>query len=154
MRVLLQRVSQAAVRVDGRVVGRIGSGLVLFAAAAPVDTEEDLLYLADKVSHLRIFPDAEGRFARSLLEDHRAILLVSQFTLYADTRRGRRPSLTQAAPPEQAERLLDRFAVLLRETGAEVETGLFQAHMEVKLYNDGPVTILLDSADRRRSRRN
>ena len=119
--------------------------LVLLGAGRD-DTEEDVRYVAGKVAGLRIFSDAEGKFNLSLADTGGAILLVSQFTLYADTRRGRRPSFTEAAPPEVAEALVERCAALLREAGIRVETGRFRAHMEVSLLNDGPVTITIDSA--------
>ncbi len=140
-------------QVDNQVVGQIGHGLVLFAAARAEDTEEDLHYLVDKTVNMRIFPDDAGRFDRSVLDMGGAILLVSQFTLYADTRKGRRPSFVGAAPPDQAEALIERLGSLLREAGVEVQTGRFRAHMQVEIHNDGPVTIWIDSEERKRARR-
>ena len=152
MRVLLQRVSQASVTVDEHVIARIGSGLVLLVGIASGDTGEDARYLLNKAVHLRIFPDDHGRFDVSALDSKAALLLVSQFTLYADTRKGRRPGFTSAAPPEQAQPMFERFVSMARETGLQVEAGRFQEHMLVEIHNDGPVTIMLDSADRHRSR--
>ncbi|MDM7999247.1 MAG: D-aminoacyl-tRNA deacylase [Dehalococcoidia bacterium] len=148
MKVLLQRVSRASVTVDGEVVGRIGLGLVGLVGVAQGDTEEDARYLVDKTIGLRIFPDGVGKFNRSLLDVGGALLLVSQFTLIADTRKGRRPSFIEAAAPGEAEALFNRFVDLARNTGIMVETGRFQAHMLVEIHNDGPVTILLDSKAR------
>jgi len=132
--------------VDGRVVGAIGCGLVVFLAVGKGDTEKDADYLADKVAGLRIFPDEEEKMNRDVVQARGALLVISQFTLYGDCRRGKRPSFDQAAPPAEAERLYEYFVARLREKGLQVETGVFQAHMEVELVNDGPVTILLDSA--------
>lgn len=153
MRALLQRVSSAAVRIDGAVVGQIGLGLTVLAAAAPEDADEDLQYVAEKLLNMRIFSDDDGRFNLSVIDVGGQILLVSQFTLYADTRRGRRPSFTDAAPPEKAEPMLDRFADMLRANGTDVQTGRFGASMQVEIHNDGPVTIMVDSAERHRPRR-
>ena len=153
MRVLLQRVTEASVEIDGEEVGRIGRGLVALLGVAEDDTEADAEYLVSKVANLRIFADDDGRFNRSALDIGAEILTVSQFTLYADTRRGRRPDFTGAASPELAERLYDHTVAQFRNTGLKVETGRFQAYMQVRLQNDGPVTIMLDSADRLRSRR-
>ena len=148
MKVLVQRVSQARVTVDAEVVGRIGPGLVGLVGVAQGDTEEDIRYLVDKTVNLRIFPDGAGKFNRSVAEAGGGLLLVSQFTLISDTRKGRRPSFIEAAPPGEAEALFNRFVELARSTGLPVETGRFQAHMLVEIHNDGPVTILLDSRAR------
>jgi D-aminoacyl-tRNA deacylase len=144
MRVLLQRVRRAAVRVDGRTVGSIDAGLLALVGVEREDTAEDATYLADKTAELRVFPDDEGRMNRSVLETHGSVLVVSQFTLAASTRRGRRPSFIAAEDPERAAPLCERFAARLRERGLRVADGVFRAHMEVELVNDGPVTILLD----------
>jgi D-tyrosyl-tRNA(Tyr) deacylase len=148
MKILVQRVSQASVSVDGEVVGRIGLGLVGLVGVAQGDTEEDARYLVDKTVNLRIFPDEAGKFNRSLVDAGGGLLLVSQFTLLADTRKGRRPSFIEAAGPVEAESLFNRFVELARATGLGVETGRFQQHMLVEIHNDGPVTILLDSKAR------
>ncbi len=144
MRVLLQRVTRAAVRVDGRTVGQIGVGLLVLLGVEQGDVEHDADYLADKTAELRIFADAEGRMNRSVQEVGGGVLVVSQFTLAASTRRGRRPSFSGAAEPGIAEALYRRFADRLSDRGLRVATGVFQAMMEVELINDGPVTILLD----------
>jgi len=148
MRALLQRVSRAEVRVGEEVVGLIGPGLVVLLGVGPADDETAADALARQVAELRIFRDDEGRTNRSLLDVMGAALVVSQFTLFADTRRGRRPGFTGAAPPDQAERLYLRFAEALRGLGIEVATGRFGAEMAVELVNDGPFTIWLDTADR------
>ena len=148
MRVLLQRTTGARVRVDGSVVGEIGAGLVALVGVGPSDDEATAHALARRVTELRIFDDPDGRTNLSLIDVGGAVLVVSQFTLYADTRRGRRPGFTGAAPPEQAERLYLRFADALRGLGVTVATGRFGAVMEVELVNDGPFTIWLDTADR------
>ena len=153
MRALIQRVTRATVSVGAEEVGAIGPGLVVFLGVRQGDTEADAAYLAEKVANLRIMADAEGRFNLSVRETGGQVLLISQFTLYASTRRGRRPSFKDAAPAEVAEPLFERSAALLREQGLKVETGRFQQHMMVQLVNDGPVTIMLDSADRERPRR-
>ena len=145
MRAVVQRVSAASVTVEGRKVGTIGPGLLVLLGVAPGDTEKDGEYLAEKLAGLRIFEDEEEKMNRSVAQIGGSILLVSQFTLYGDVRHGRRPSFTQAAPPEEANRLYEDLAQKLRDKGLTVETGQFQAHMEVSLVNDGPVTILLDS---------
>ena len=153
MRAVIQRVNSASVSIDGEVVSRIGAGLVVLAAVGRDDTDADADYIVEKTVHLRIFPDAEGRFDRSVVDTGGSLLVVSQFTLYGDVRRGRRPSFTDAAPPAEAE---ERFAALVerfRATGVPVETGQFQAMMDVALVNDGPVTLILDSSDRHRPRR-
>ena len=148
MRALLQRTTGARVRVGDEVVGEIGNGLVVLLGVGPDDDEAIADGLARRVTELRIFDDAEGRTNLSLMDVGGAVLVVSQFTLFADTRRGRRPGFTGAAAPELAERLYLRFAAALRELGAEVATGRFGAVMAVELVNDGPFTIWLDSADR------
>ena len=153
MRAVVQRVSKASVAVGDEEVGRIGPGLLLLLGVSSNDGEEEARYIADKTLNLRIFPDSNGRFDRSALDIGAQVLVVSQFTLYGDTRRGRRPSFTGAAPPEQASSLVERTVALLAESGLRVETGRFQAHMVVSLVNDGPVTIMLDSDDRDRPRR-
>ena len=148
MRALLQRTTGASVMVDGEVIGSIGSGLVVFVGVGPADDEATADGLARRITELRIFRDAEGRTNSSLIDVGGAVLLVSQFTLFADTRRGRRPGFTSAAPPDQAERLYDRVAAALRELGVDVATGRFGAEMAVRLTNDGPFTIWLDTDDR------
>ena len=145
MRAVVQRVSRARVIVDGKVSGEIAAGLVVLLGVGRNDTAESAAYLAEKVANLRIFYDDQGKMNRSLLETSGAAMVVSQFTLYGDVRKGRRPSFDQAAPPEQANRLYEEFVSCLRSKGVRVETGVFQAMMEVELTNDGPVTILLDS---------
>ncbi len=144
MRVLLQRVRRGRVTVDGEVVADIGPGVVLLVGVTHGDTPAEAEWLARKVAGLRIFPDEAGRFNRSLLDVGGNALVVSQFTLYADARKGRRPSFTQAAPPEEAEPLVDHFAHALAELGVPVQTGRFGAYMVVTIENDGPVTILLE----------
>jgi D-aminoacyl-tRNA deacylase len=145
MRAVVQRVKGAKVDVGGRTVGEIGTGLLVFLGVGLGDTEKDCEYLAGKIAHLRIFSDEQGLMNRSALEVEGAILVVSQFTLWGDCLRGRRPSFTRAAPPEKARRLYDHFTGLIREKGLKVATGVFQEMMEVHLVNDGPVTLLLDS---------
>ena len=152
MRAVIQRVSQAAVAVEGREVARIGSGLLVLLAVGADDTEEDAAYVAEKTANLRIFPDEAGRFDRSALDVGGEVLLVSQFTLYGDVRRGRRPSFSGAAPPDQARETFERTAARFEAAGLTVRTGRFQETMEVSLVNDGPVTIYLDSAERTRPR--
>ena len=153
MKALVQRVTGASVTIDGEVVGAIGPGLVVLLGVSRDDTEEDASYIVGKVVNLRIFSDDEGKFQSSATDIGAELLVVSQFTLYGDTRKGRRPSFTQAAAPEDADRLFGRAVGLFRETGLKVETGRFQAYMAVALVNDGPVTIMLDTADRERPRR-
>ena len=153
MRAVLQRVTRATVTIDGEAVGAIGPGLVVLVAVAQDDGPEEARRLATKAAELRIFADAEGRFNRSLLETDGEALVVSQFTLLADVRKGRRPSFAAAAAPEQASPLVDAFAGVLRELGVSVETGRFGAHMLVELENDGPVTIVLDTVELDRPRR-
>jgi D-tyrosyl-tRNA(Tyr) deacylase len=144
MRLVLQRVTSASVCVDGETVGSIGPGLVVLVGVGEGDTPEGARRLAHKVAELRVFADGEGRMNRSVLDMSGACLVVSQFTLYGDTRRGRRPSFAEAARPEDAEPLVGLFAGELAALGVPVEQGRFRAHMEVTLTNDGPVTILMD----------
>ena len=153
MRALVQRVVEASVLVEAQEVGRIGPGLVVFLGFAQDDEETDSVYLVDKTVNLRIFADAENRFNRSALNVGAELLLVSQFTLYADTRKGRRPDFNRAAGADQAREAYEKAVELFRETGLIVATGRFQEYMQVRLQNDGPVTIMLDSADRNRPRR-
>ena len=148
MRALLQRTTAASVRVAGEVVGEIDRGLVILVGIGPEDTEATADQMARKSAELRLFRDDAGRTNRSLLDTGGGALVISQFTLYADTRRGRRPGFTGAAPPDEAERLYERFADALRGLGVTVATGRFGAEMVVELVNDGPFTIWLDSADR------
>jgi D-tyrosyl-tRNA(Tyr) deacylase len=145
MRAVIQRVREAAVAVDDQTVGAIGIGLMILVGVAHDDQEEDARWLAQKIATLRIFEDAAGKFNLSALDIGASALVVSQFTLYADARRGRRPDFIAAARPEIAEPLIERLVALLREQGLRVETGKFQARMLVKISNDGPVTIILDS---------
>jgi D-tyrosyl-tRNA(Tyr) deacylase len=145
MRAVVQRVKEAKVDVGGRTVGEIGVGLLVFLGVGLNDSEKDSEYLAGKIVHLRIFSDEEGLMNRSVLEIEGAILVVSQFTLWGDCLKGRRPSFTRAAPPEKARTLYDRFTELIREKGLKAATGVFQEMMEVHLVNDGPVTMLLDT---------
>lgn len=152
MRALLQRVVRAAVSIDSQVVGSIERGLVVLVGIAANDSEANALYLVEKLVNLRIFPDAEGHLNLSALETRAELLLVSQFTLYAETRKGRRPGFTEAAPPAVAAPLFARFVELCKASGLKVESGRFQEHMLVEIHNDGPVTILLDSTDRLRPR--
>lgn len=150
MRLVIQRVREARVVVDGSTVGAINEGLLVLIGIAKSDTAEDAEYLVDKLLGLRIFSDQEGKMNRNIEEAGGSLLLVSQFTLYGDCRKGRRPSFDAAAPPEQAMSLYNRFVELARKGHVPVETGVFQASMQVHLVNDGPVTILIDSADRPR----
>jgi D-tyrosyl-tRNA(Tyr) deacylase len=145
LRAVIQRVTRARVTVDSRAAGEIQTGMLILLAVGRDDTSESALYLAEKIANLRIFADDGGKMNRSLVEVGGSALIVSQFTLYGDTRGGRRPSYIQAAPPEDANRLYEEFVRCLRSFGVRVETGVFQAHMQVELVNDGPVTILLDS---------
>jgi D-tyrosyl-tRNA(Tyr) deacylase len=145
VRAVVQRVTEASVRVAGEPVASIGHGLVVLLGVAANDTETDAEYLADKVLNLRVFPDEAGQMNRSVLDVSGGLLVVSQFTLLGDARRGRRPSYIGAAPPEEADRLYRHFASRLRPSGLPVATGVFRAMMDVALVNQGPVTILLDS---------
>lgn len=150
MRALVQRVSKGAVRVAEETVGAIDAGLVILVGVGAGDSAEDADFLANKVAGLRIFSDAEGKFNLALGDVGGAALVVSQFTLYADARKGRRPSFVHAAPPEQAEALVAHFAAALERQGIPVATGRFRSHMAVEIHNDGPVTIWLDTAELRR----
>lgn len=153
MRALIQRVSKALVSVDDEIVGQIGPGFVVLLGISKDDTEDEARYIVGKVVNLRVFNDADGKFNNSALDVRAELLVVSQFTLYADTRKGRRPSFLDAAGPDKAEELVVRTVDLFRETGLTVQTGRFQAYMKVSIENEGPVTIMLDSEDRSRPRR-
>jgi len=152
LRALIQRVSQASVSVQGNTVATIEQGLVALVGVARGDSEADARYLAEKTANLRVFPDDSGKFNLSTLDISGEVLVVSQFTLIANTRKGRRPSFTEAAPPEEAEPLVDTFAQFLRSAGLKVKTGRFQQHMLVEIHNDGPVTIFIDSEERLKPR--
>jgi len=145
MRLVIQRVKQARVSADGKVCGEVGPGIVVFVGIGKEDRPETCAEMADRTIFLRIFNDAVGKMNFSLLESGGAALVVSQFTLYGDVRRGRRPGFDRAAPPQEARVLYERYVECLRSRGVHVETGEFQAHMQVELVNDGPVTILMDS---------
>ena len=145
MRAVVQRVSQAQVTVDNHICGAIRRGLLILLGVHRDDTDKDLLWMVDKIQHLRIFEDEQGLMNRSLIDIHGQLLVVSQFTLYGDCRKGRRPSWNEAAPPALAKELYDRFLELCRQRDIATEAGVFQAMMDVSLTNDGPVTILLDS---------
>jgi D-tyrosyl-tRNA(Tyr) deacylase len=145
MRAVVQRVAEASVRVEDRVMAAVGAGLLVLLGVAQDDSEADADYLAEKVLNLRIFPDEAGQMNRSVLDTRGHILAVSQFTLFGDVRRGRRPSFIDAAPPEKAKALYDSFVRRLRASGLKVEEGVFRAMMDVALVNHGPVTLLLDS---------
>ena len=145
MKALIQRVSHASVSVAGKLTGKINRGLVVFVGVSIGDTEKDARFLAQKAANLRIFTDEAGKFNLSALDVQGELLVVSQFTLIADTRKGRRPSFVEAAPPDIAEELIDIFMDEARKTGLKVATGKFQAHMLVEIHNDGPVTIMLNS---------
>ena len=153
MRALIQRVSQASVTVDGEVLGQIGPGLVVFVGISETDGQGEIEYIVSKTVNLRIFADEQGRFNLSALDVDAQLLVVSQFTLYGDTRRGRRPSFSRAAAPEKAAGLFEDSLLEFRETGLRVATGRFQAYMDVNIHNDGPVTIMIDSDDLNRPRR-
>lgn len=145
MRCVIQRVKKASVQVEGRTVGQIGDGLLVLLGVGARDGEEDVLWTAAKIAGLRIFEDEQGKMNLSVQEKGGKVLLVSQFTLYGDCRKGKRPSFSAAAAPAAAQKLYEQVAAELRAAGLEVETGVFQTHMEVGLLNDGPVTLLLDS---------
>ena len=145
MRVVLQRVLWARVHAEGTLTGEIGPGVCLLVGITHQDGPRDVEWMAEKIAHLRVFEDGEGKLNRSLLESGGSVLAVSQFTLYGDCRRGRRPSFTEAARPEVAAGLYDAFVEALRARGLEVRTGVFQAQMRVELVNDGPVTLILES---------
>ncbi|MEJ5370078.1 MAG: D-aminoacyl-tRNA deacylase [Bryobacteraceae bacterium] len=151
MRAVIQRVSSASVAVDGRVAGSIGPGLLVLLGVGKGDTEQDAEALARKIVKLRVFQDEAGKMNLSVKDTGGSLLVVSQFTLYGDTRKGRRPSFDQAAPPEEARRLYERFVEAARSLGVRVETGVFQAMMSVSLVNEGPVTFLVESRDPNRS---
>jgi D-tyrosyl-tRNA(Tyr) deacylase len=153
MKIVIQRVTKASVKVDGATIGEIGNGLVVFVGVAQGDTVEDIDYLVEKAVNLRIFSDNDGKFNFSTIDIKGELLLVSQFTLLASTRKGRRPGFTDAAPPEQAEALFNQFVLRAGSSGLKVATGQFQAHMLVEIHNDGPVTIFIDSRERLESRR-
>ena len=153
LRALIQRVVEASVRVEGSEAGRIGRGLVVLLGISKEDQDTDTEYLVEKILNLRIFPDEENRFDRSALDVGAELLIVSQFTLYADTRKGRRPDFNQAAPPQEAQRLYEHTVERFRRSDLKIATGRFQESMQLHLVNDGPVTIMLDSADRHRPRR-
>lgn len=144
MRAVIQRVQEGFVIVEGKLIASIGVGVVILLGIGPTDGEEQAAYLTEKIANLRIFEDDQGKTNRSILDVRGEAIVVSQFTLYADTRRGRRPSFTDAAPPELASPLVDRFADLLRAQGVPTQTGQFGAHMQVKLTNDGPMTIWME----------
>ena len=146
MRAVVQRVSRARVRVNGQTTGEIGPGLLILLAVGQGDTSKEADYLLDKIIHLRIFEDPEGKMNLSLRDAGGELMVISQFTLYADCRKGRRPSFTDAGPPGEAQKLYDYFVTAARTRGVKVATGIFQAIMEVELVNSGPVTILLDSS--------
>ena len=145
MKALVQRVASASVGVDGNTVGHINRGLLVFLGVSREDSEEEARYLANKIANLRIFPSEEGEFDLSALEIGGEVLVVSQFTLLADSRKGRRPSFTQAAPPDRAKELYEFFVEQVRSADLKVETGVFQQHMLVEIHNDGPVTLWLES---------
>lgn len=149
MKAVLQRVTSASVEVDGQVAGRIQQGLMVLLGVAKGDDESDVRYVVEKIRSLRIFSDEQGKMNRSLVDVGGAVLLVSQFTLLGSTTNGRRPSFDEAAPPDLAKRLYEQVADDLRVGGTKVETGVFAAHMQVALTNDGPVTFMLDSRERR-----
>ena len=146
MRAVVQLVKEGSVKVAGKVTGSIGKGVVILLGVTHDDTEKDAAYLAEKIVNLRIFPDQEGKMNLSLLDTHGEALIVSQFTLYGDCRKGRRPGYSKAAGPEKADQLYNFFIEQVSNFGVDVGTGIFQAMMEVSLINDGPVTLLLDSA--------
>jgi len=145
MRAIIQRVSKASVSIDGKIVGEIGKGLVILLGIKNSDTENDAAYLADKCIHLRIFADDQGKFNLSAKEVNAEILIISQFTLYADTRKGRRPSFIDAAPPEISEPLYEKFISCIKLSGLKVACGEFGAKMLVEIHNDGPVTVIVES---------
>jgi D-tyrosyl-tRNA(Tyr) deacylase len=148
LKALLQRVTSAAVSVDGKVAGQIGQGFLILLGVAGDDSEKDADYLTEKVVNLRVFSDDNSKFNLSALQVSAGLLVISQFTLMADVRKGRRPSFTLAAPPDMAETLYNYFVRRISETGLNVQTGIFGAHMLVSIVNDGPVTIMLDSKDK------
>ena len=145
MRAVVQRVSEASVRVDGQTVGRIGAGLLVLLGVGVGDTESDAVWMSDKLLSLRIFEDEDGKMNRSVQDMEGGLLVVSQFTLFGDCRKGKRPDFSDAARPELAIPLYEKVVAMLRESGLDVQTGVFQADMKVALVNDGPVTLLVDS---------
>ena len=147
MKALIQRVSSASVKVDGRVTGSIQQGLVVFVGIGRTDNLSDASYIVNKVVNMRLFDNSDGMFDLSALDIHSQLLIVSQFTLYAQTHKGRRPSYMDAMPPGQARDLYEQTVELFRESGLAIETGVFKSHMDVSLTNDGPVTIMVDSSD-------
>ena len=149
MKAVVQRVSSASVDVDGERISRIDRGLLVLLGVARDDEEDDAAWISEKIAGLRIFEDDEGKMNRSVVDVGGSLLAVSQFTLLGDTRKGRRPSFVDAAPPEKAERLYESYVARTRELGVPIATGRFRAHMQVSLVNDGPVTVLLDSRERR-----
>jgi D-tyrosyl-tRNA(Tyr) deacylase len=153
MRAVIQRVSQASVEIDNKVVGSIGNGFVVLLGITIEDDEKDAEYLANKTANLRVFEDNAGKMNVSLLESQGVVLAISQFTLYSDTRKGRRPSFIKAAPPEKAEPLYNAYINYLEKFNIKVATGVFGAMMMVNIHNHGPVTIIIDSEDRHRSRK-
>lgn len=153
MKAVIQRVKEASVEVEGKVVGSIDTGLVILLGVSQEDKQDDADYLAERIPQLRIFSDGEGKMNLSLMDVKGRILAISQFTLYGNTRKGRRPSFIEAAPPDLANNLYEYFIRKIDEQGIVVEKGIFGAMMLVKIFNDGPVTILLDSNDRHKSRR-
>jgi D-tyrosyl-tRNA(Tyr) deacylase len=153
MRAVIQRVSRASVEIDNKVVGSIGNGFVVLLGITIEDDEKDAEYLANKTANLRVFEDNAGKMNVSLLESQGEVLAISQFTLYSDTRKGRRPSFIKAAPPEQAEPLYNAYINYLEKFNIKIATGVFGAMMMVNIHNHGPVTIIIDSEDRHRSRK-
>ena len=147
MRALLQRVSESRVDVDNQIVGDIGKGLCIFVGIAETDNDKDVTYLVDKILNLRIFPNTDGKFDLSALDINAELLIISQFTLYANTNKGRRPSFVSSAHPEKAKGMFNELVDRFKESNLKVESGKFQHHMHVSLINDGPVTILIDSRD-------
>ena len=148
MKALLQRVTGATVTVDSKITGQIGQGFLVLLGVAGDDSEKDADYLADKAVNLRVFSDDNSKFNLSALQVGAGLLVISQFTLMADARKGRRPSFSMAAPPDLAEKLYNHFVMHISGTGLKVQTGIFGAHMQVSIVNDGPVTIMLDSKDK------
>lgn len=145
MRAVIQRVRQASVQVDGRITGQIQQGLLVLLGVAKDDTEKDIVFIADKIANLRIFEDADGKMNLSVTDIGGQVLLISQFTLFGDCRKGRRPDFTAASPPDMANRLYEKTIIAIKEQGVPVETGIFAAHMHIDSINDGPVTLILDS---------